>query len=480
MKNYLIITIGTRDVQLRKDLIMQADEWTVQTIKDEKTGRDRITVRKAENQLDVSWSKDFPDYYTVTPRIGGKILADITLAFADILEMPLITPVVDQLAQEEKTVDVVLLIYTNQEQEYSEGKVKPFHYNNDTLFFASVVETLLRRHPLLQMATFDQYEIYERVADIDYQYDQFAAKNHSLFDDSDEVESIFLLPQGGIDQINQAVTLQLIQAFKHRVKLYQKPDGADPVVLTFTDRFLDDLNKQKIHKHLDDYDFDAITEDLHSNTGIFERANYAALRLNLQYNSLQQEISEKEKVADLYLAMKIRFLKQRKYNEFLWRAHTLNEVLFKIPVENIVGSLGQYFSSAFGKNDINEPFEQKLKQIHPDLIAYLKKKNVAVNNPNRWAYKSTYIFLCNNGIFVDPQMGLRKRVGDKLELFAKKRNDAQHGLGSITSDEIDEILGGQKQDYRSGQLFADLDQIFNISGFGIYDTIATEIRNLLD
>lgn len=481
MKNYLVITLGTREVQILKSAIEANGFEVVTEIRKETVFTYVQPVDQPALRISARPNEDFPGFYTISPRPDGMVIMDGEnwALFRPILDFPLIRPALEHLKAKAVPIDIIMLVFTDQAQAFAEGRVKKRSYTNgDTVFFADMVERFIREDSYFDATEVDPFGRYEAVADMAVQYEEFSKIKDDLISD-DEVGKVYLFPQGGIDQINQALTLRLIETFEGRVVYLQNADGQAVQELDFPRRFVDTLASKKIEKHLDDYDFDAITKDLHSDMRIFERANYATLRLNLQYNDLGQKISEQDKIADLYLAMKIRFLKQRKFNEFIWRAHTLNEVLFKIPVESAIGSLGQYFSSAFGKNDVNEPFERKLNETHPDLIPYLKKKKIALNNPNRWAYKSIYIFLCNNIIFNDPKMGLRKRVGDKLELIAKKRNEAQHGLGSITSGEIEEALGGQKGDYSSGQLFADLDQIFSITNFGIFDTIHDEIKNLL-
>lgn len=481
MKNYLVITIGTRDVQIRKETL-ELNNFEIEIeIRREVPFRFVRHTQQPDTRIAAKPTDDFPDFYTINPRADGEIILKERnwYLFRPIIDIPLIRPAIEHLKNKSVSIDIIMLVFTDQLRAFEEGRIKKKSYTaGDTVFFAEIIERFLREDSYFDQTRIDPFGRYNSVADMAVQYDEFRKIKDDLISD-DEVGNVYLFAQGGIDQINHALTLRLIETFEGRVIYLQNADGQEVQELDFPRRFVDTLASKKIGKHLDDYDFDAITEELHSNKSVFEKANYAALRLNLQYNDLHQEISEQEKMADLYLAMKIRFLKQRKYNEFLWRAHTLNEVLFKIPVENIIGPLGQYFSSALGKNDVNEPFERKLNETHPDLIAYLKKKKVAYNNPNRWAYKSIYIFLCNNGIINDTRMGLRKRVGDRLELLAKKRNSAQHGLGSITLNEIEEILGGQKREYKSDQLFADLDQIFNITNFGIYDTIRDEILNFL-
>ena len=146
---------------------------------------------------------------------------------------------------------------------------------------------------------------------------------------------------------------------RSRVVYLQNAEGHQVQELNFPAQFVNTLAEKAIVKHLEDLDFDAITATMHTNPALFSRANYATKRLNLQYDSINEVIIEQEKVVDLYLAMKIRFLKQRKYNEFLWRAHTLNEILFKMPIEQLMGPVKKYYNSSLGKSEPNTLWENK-------------------------------------------------------------------------------------------------------------------------
>ncbi|GAA4410241.1 hypothetical protein GCM10023187_34600 [Nibrella viscosa] len=479
MKNYLVITLGTREIQLLRDALSPNGFEHITEVSGNRTLSWVQPVDQPALRVSARYNKEFPDVYTLTPRPDGRIILDNWTLFRPIIDWPLIRPALTYLKEKGVRLDVIMLVFTDQEEAHQAGRVKKReNVDNDTVYFADIIEKLIREDTYFDTAEIDPFGRYEAVTDMGVQYEEFARIKADLLY-ADDVQAVYLFPQGGIDQINQALTLRLIETFEGRVIYLQKAEGSEVQALTFPARFVDTLAAKAIRKHLIDLDFDAITESMHSNPAIFHKASYATKRLNLQYDELVETISEAEKIVDLYLAMKIRFQKQRKYNEFLWRAHTLNEVLFKTTVEQIMGPVHAYFNSAYGKNDQNPGWEAKLTETHPDLPAYLRKKKVSINNPNRWAYKSIYIFLCNNGLLTDPQMAVRKRIGDKLELLAGKRNAAQHGLGSITHGEVNAILGGNKQDYTADDLFSQLDQIFAVNGFGLYDTIKSEIEALI-
>ena len=77
---------------------------------------------------------------------------------------------------------------------------------------------------------------------------------------------------------------------------------------------------------------------------------------------------------------------------------------------------------------------------------------------------------------LDPTSSDYQKIGKKLELLSEKRNKLAHGLDAVDRHQIDLILG---EEYKIEGLLSDLDKIFNIQGFGIYDLIRKEIEDLL-
>ena len=255
MKNYLIITLGTRDVQLRKDLIEQSGEFEIQ-----QNGRNTLLVQ-GDTKLAVFWNENFPLYYMISPREGGEIIENNPEIFAPYLEFPLIEDVLSQLITTEK-IDYLLIVFTDQEKDWLNGKIKiKKNYADDTLYFKDIVWRTLKHNHKWKNVTFDEYVVETDVANIDYQYAHFKEVKSELFlVEPEEIGQIFLLPQGGIDQINHAITLQLLQAFKSKVKLFQKAEGNVPRQLQFTNYFLRDLIKHQIIALVEEGDYKASLE----------------------------------------------------------------------------------------------------------------------------------------------------------------------------------------------------------------------------
>lgn len=494
MKNYLIITLGTRDVQILKSKLIP-NGWEI--IGEANSKNFKIT--KNDLELDVTLNPVYPDYFLLSPRKSGEYILKNLSEILPIIELPLIQPLLNHLQEKNIQITNYLIIYTDQEQSFKEKKINISHFNNDTLYFKEIVLEILQNHMLLKNAQPDEYGIFEQVANIDFQYDHFAVScKDLLLDNPDNIGEILLLPQGGIDQINHAITLQILQAFKHKVRLFQQPESSEPIELNFNKKFLNDLNKQKIQKHLDDYDFGAIDKNLHSNRTVYHLAQYAAKRLNLQYDTIEINANllknynlpayghnDKEKLKDLYLSSKINY-HQKKHTDFLWRVFTINELLFKIELSKVLGNTVDFFVKP--QRDILTPWEIALNKIDTNLITIIESHKmpngypIDSRNPNRAAFKILFNeFVAKGLLTLSTQTAfLYQKVGDKLEALALGRNSIAHKLGSTDIKQINSTLSKTEPGYTSKNLFLDLDQLFNLqTPFGIYDQIKEEIEKLL-
>jgi hypothetical protein len=491
MKNYLVITLGTREVQLPLNKI---EENNFEVIEEKGERFTKFFVQKINDssvRIEVRQpSKEFPDFYTISPRTTGKIIDDNYDLFRPIIDFPIVRPALEYLKQKEVNLDVIMLVYTDQEEAFKSGKVKFQNKENDSIYYADIISKLIKEDVFFANSEIDQFTIIDNVTDLGFQYDDFKRINVSLLY-PDEVKQVFLYPQGGIDQINQALILRLIETFKGKVKQLQKAEGADFKELDFPSKFLGSLNKQKIIKHLADYDFGLIDKGLTEIKKIKYWSSYASIRLELKYNSLSNTISclnteynnnlpieisdglqpkgDFEKLIDLYISSKIA-LKQNKLNDFLWRIFTLNENFIKVKVDSLLGvNTNDYRNGTLGQIDKNDRWIDLLNSKNAEIVSRFEKKGIWLNNPSRMA---------NLEILKVLDFGSEQAISisEKLELLVEKRNQIAHRLGAVDKNEVNQILGNN---YKIDGLLSDLNQIFNIQGFGIYDKIKEEIEALL-
>lgn len=244
-KNIFIVTFGTSDIEFNSGIFIQ-EGFILERVSDTNPFIERLylfPIAFPEVKLRVKSNRNRKDSYVLhSPREDGLILVQQYSIFGKIANMSITLPVLNKIVAEGKKPDSFVLIYTDQED------VAGSHRSNDSLYIASVfkakVKTMFESYG---DEHFIEMPIKRNLTLIDEQYRNFASKCKQILETPiDEIGEIFLLPQGGIDQINQALTLQFIKAFKNKVKLYQKPEDAEPKQLEFTNLFLLDLLKQQV------------------------------------------------------------------------------------------------------------------------------------------------------------------------------------------------------------------------------------------
>jgi len=488
MKNIFVVTFGTSDVQFDKKVI---ERNGFEIISNKRT----ISLQHKSKSISISLkpNRDREDYFLLnSPRIDGEIVFNHITDFLPIIEIPLTLPVIQhlKLKNPELSIDKWFLFDTNQEKD----KVKENHWRNDTLYISWIFKAKIQYlYPAETDEKFEIHTISEDLTNIDRQYLDFKMKCPGIFNlKEEEINQIIYLPQGGIDQINQALTLQLIQAYKTKVKQWQKAEDAEPNVLHFTYLFLNDLNKQKILKHLEDYDFGLI-----ANSGIFNRedevfrlSEFAYKKLNLDYDNLDRSIKYYEedntenRSKDLFIYSKI-FLRKGDYGNYLWRLFTLLENIYRMKVDMVFGSTEKLYIEAKNQPGSNN-WIKKIKEI-PGLEAFLNKKEIYKNRnlewriPNRFAYKHIYNFFIENNYLTD-EIKVVQNINylfNKSKLLADLRNDLAHYLRPITLNIIEDALPKGISLYDLNKKWDEVFYIEDSKPFGIYEDITVEIKNLL-
>lgn len=504
MKNYLVITLGTREIQIP---ISKIEENNFEVIEEKGERFSKYFLQHKENKSLIIEVKrptsEFPDFYTLnSPRNDGEIIASSHFEqFQSIIDYPIIRPSIEFLKHKKINLDIITLIYTDQEEEYSVGRVAEYHKNNDSLFYAEILEKLIRSDSYFQNTEIDLFVVKKNVYDLAFQYDDFKRINNYLLY-SEQVKQVFLYPQGGIDSINQALTLRLIETFKGKVVQLQKAEGADFKELDFPSKFLSSLNKQKVLKHLENYQFGLIDEslvvDYPEKEKILKLTKYAYEKLNLNYTAFPKGIDGKFKEGgkieikckDLYLSAKINFHNQD-YGNYLWKLFTLLENLYRYKCEKYIGDTSGYYDSKFEGGIENVEWIRFLKNSlsnvkneDKSLFDYLEGvflppfgNKLKLNNPNRHLFKYIYIFLVTTQTIDDSNETQKnlENIEKILNGLSYKRNKIAHEMAPVSIEQLNRLVGENKIQ----QLNNNLDQIFNIQGFGIYDNIKKEIEALL-
>jgi len=497
LKTILILTIGTSDVQVEASLL-QPSGFALHPEDITKEEKRIVNSLLTPEVFHVKNNRNNQDSFLICrPREDGIIMLRNYQYIKSILSFPLIEPVLLKLVINNNPPNKILLIYTDQPEP---PVTSERHFQNDTLFFKDLLELRIRELlPGLKPNDIISYKISDHITDIDFHYSNFEKETANFMPvEDDELKQVFLLAQGGIDQINQAVTLQLIRRYGNKLKLYQKAEEGEPVLLRFPRLFLNDLNKEKINKHLEDYDFGLIA-DLTFNKKVKLISEYAYYRLSLKYDELNPIVNKlkketdheiyqrlvfnhndnREYLRDIYLQAKINLL-QKQFADFLWRVFTFSENLFKSLLYQQIGSVDEFYQ----KKNIspNQPWLDYLTKLDNRLPGYLEKKHVNLANPNRKTFFYIFKFFIENKgnplKIPNNDLILYNTVFRKLEDLSGERNNIAHYLRPASISQIEKILNqSTPQNYNISKLQADIDQILEIETFGIYDKIRHFIRS---
>lgn len=490
MKNVLVITIGNSDIQINK---YPGHGFVIE---------DLILKKESCGEIKLRPNRNYNDYYLLlSSRNDGFVISKSYDQYKEILEFPLIEPLLTYFKKENKSFQEVWWVYTDQQKEVD-------HFQSgDTLYYKQIIQKYFESN--YQGVFYKDYPITENVKDIDAQYIDFYSKALALINNTEPISNIFLLPQGGIDQINQALTLQLIQLFKDKVHVFQCAEKSEVVELMFPHLFLKDLTKKTRIKHLLDYDFDkagaiSMSED---DDWIVRLCKYATLRLNmkaLEAFQLYNNISKKEQeglgedllqqikrewnilsineinrilLSDLIIHCKILF-HQKKYNELLIKLFTVNENFFKIQFETSLSikedTLKEYYNPKLRDKDVNENWNYFLNSLHPSLLSYLIENKIQLNNPNRKGYWFIYKFFMGEGIIEnDIPINELEKFNYIFDNLAGLRNRVAHNLSGISEKEIRSNF--LTKNVSVHHIFRILETMSGISDFGIFRPMQQKI-----
>lgn len=454
MKNLLAITLGTRDIQIRLSALAE-DVW-----QQEKT---LINLKAIEGLRFTGYlPPGFEDTFCFSqPRMAGEVILKNYDTVLPALHFPLLQPAVDFLKNKNIGIHHILLLCTNQEEEFKAGLVKQKDYQNDTLYFAEIVSTFLKTYLSLSENQVEIYPVTKEVTNMDHLYTHFGKEGSRFFSlQPDDIDKIYLLPQGGIDHINQAFTLKLIQQFGEKVMQLQQAEGREPKQLNFPRLFLNDLYRQRRLQHLHDFEFGLLAESItkgHKALAVVKKlAEWADAKLHLRFDDLPPMlISLRTKVdTETYEWLKeestntpIKQLQaltvmcmiqwqQGNMSDLLWRLFTIAENLFKTLLEVEYGwrDTSEYFIPGPPPQK-NEPWELFLGT---EWVNLLQSKNIYITNPNRFAYQAVYLALAEKNA-KENQNELHQIV-QAITNLAGMRNKLAHHMKPVNAFSINKAL----------------------------------------
>lgn len=467
--NILVITLGTRDVQLK--LPSSNNNFELQTeitLKpDRKFEKTYITSVSGEKVLVYRDKTSKPDmYYLSEARRGGEQL--LNPVWQPLICYPLIQPVVAYLQQIECEPQHIFIVYTDQE-----GYAERNFTEKDTKYFSELVwDYLQQQYP---NATLDAYGVCEDAVNIDFQYDKFHTelKTRQILEFSlEQIDNVWLLPQGGIDQVNQALTLALIETYKGKLKQLQTLENATVRLSNFPERFVDRLLRNQLLKQVERYEYSlaySVVQDsglslkglstlLNLGSSLLN-ANWRVVELHIQeirvnFNempnelyamlSLTEQFTTLQRLQFVFLNALIKYHNQQ-FEEMLWRIYSIAEILHTPVIES-------FLNCKIQSGDDYRSFRYAVKKHREgDLLDYLRSK---IKGFDIYRMKPNYSTLNNIAAFMrlNPELNsafIKKwefvnRVAGVPQALSKKRNFLFHNGEGLSEDDINQALPQNK------------------------------------
>ncbi len=443
--NTLIITLGTRDIQLK------TEDFTHTNIPPQIL--EEYTQLKKETNSNKS-------IYNIPARVLGEFLYRYFSFFLDYIDFPIVTPTLKMVEQEGITLDNVVLVATDQYEKH----------NQDTVYFGMVLEKfLIKKYPNVKVY---HLPVHENVISLHDMYDFMLEKlSTSPFKEKIfESENLYLHLVGGIDAINNAVrfvVLHLYSQDKSLVEVMVDEKRKQSFKIDIKTRFYTVLEYKFARRFVEKYNYAAILE-LHSiDIKIRTLAEYAHNRLIFQpekaiqtlennqkhfpksedsfiellINDVKDLDKEKFTMRQLYYSCFIKF-QQGDYDDFLLRIFRFIEMLQLQEVINITGI------NYPEQNDWKQEFEKYLNDKEnqridkEDLKLYLEKKEIRYLEDNPTTYLTenllNYFIEHDKELENSPEFKQKMNFKNYVKDLKSLRNEsiAAHGVDSFSHTTI--------------------------------------------
>ncbi|TXF87986.1 hypothetical protein FUA23_16635 [Neolewinella aurantiaca] len=344
-KDILIVTLGTRDVQLPKST---AEEWFGE--KSKKLYRpniDRLVIPRVFGQAVLKHTKGYENN-------SGKQKQLLELEF------PILKPALDFLrmeSEEEKPglnrIGKIIFIVTDQSTEIDER-----YRANDSIHFAELLKRIVPLHfDELSETDFQVKRVTDSVQDYVENSLRFFTyvKSDQLFNNfNSSRQNLYLLNLGGIDAINQSLSLALLNRFGEKVRQLSVSEEFGVASLTnFPIHYQRERESYQAKRLIENYNYSAIktlnslpedvikaTESLDARLGFdFDRAKHKANAIRdtkLKRTILKSiQYAERNKVKELYRNARIK-LENENYVDFLLRLYRLTEEYVRTQVGRLL------------------------------------------------------------------------------------------------------------------------------------------------
>lgn len=461
MKNILIVTVGTRDIQV--------------------ANQKELNFR--EPNFYLSENDKVPGYKLFKSPInaGASILKN---KLTDLVEYPIIKPAIDFLVDQGKIISDLILICTKQvidDQRFT---------NNDTFYFAEIIKQLIRKHYTIEQVIniHDLLVIEHDVNDYGEMYKFFNDELPNLITNQDNC-NLYIFPQGGIAAISFGALLKSIELFPKTFHLYKSEASIKVEPSDFPNKFRTGIERQNILSLIENFYYhEVISSDpyvkilasyaqerlLFNYTGALDRLNSSNLATPL-FEILRQRAldinnqyfrNESSYFRDYYISIKINILK-KDFLAFVLKSYALCESFLKNEACNSLN-----LQDNRNETRISEAIQKNvslMQFVRASVKSYTIKINIL-----------TYIAIIKH-LEKDPKSEdpfIRKTL-----LLWELRNNIAHYLRNSAEEEIKKIFYncdhlGRKDD-AIDLYFEQGDKFWGVSGFGDYDIINDAIRTKL-
>lgn len=266
MRQVLFITLGTRDVQIDKQVLL--------------THFDAALIADLYRN---EQGKEFP-----IPRKLGAFLLQHRALLESAIKTPILEPFFALMLKEGIQFERVILVATDQDSDVGER-----YWSNDSIEFARLlVQQLPKQFKKNVFGKIEPYSINQNVAYLDVMFQHFAdAFKSRKFAFLHDVDQIHILNQGGIDAINNALMLNALYEFGEKIRLYTVNEK-DRVclLLEFAQQFGAEQEKKRVKQAISRYDY-SMVKSATLDTDLSHLGAYAEARLNFDFDVASQHLN---------------------------------------------------------------------------------------------------------------------------------------------------------------------------------------------
>lgn len=482
MKAKLIVTLGTRDLQIRPEA---RSKYRGLTFTDS-TGRILNDIPRDQREF------------------GEFLIAFGQEVAIEDLSIPMLEPACRYLKKKEGEFDLVLIAT---DQDKVEGQEK--YWQQDSINIAKFIQANLKDYLGAERINLvaitgtniqEMGEIYNQMRDLHFLDSQSVIAPNSI-------TRFYVMPQGGLDSINTSLLLNGIEFYEFAVFLHKSEGQEEVSEQVFPRQYKQRLFQYNVDRLLESNQFFALSKVLVEASLASKLAIYAHQRYLLDHNSARQlwadiiskksltpfHISDRDKsdigipnskkaltaakMKDIYLSSKIDY-ENGDYSSALMKLYILQENFMDYLLADFLPPLNELFRPDLQREEVNQDWSRALNQVLA-LVGKKKIKYVNDYNPSANAYKAIWNQLVDHNQII-PATGEHNIVNNCwiiLNDLKDIRNQLTHGGIGVSKELIDRRIKESTSTINSlGDLYKQLGLLYQVKGLGHFATIQKLIQ----